>query len=235
MSRAGISRQSLRGILAILALGWAVAGRAQESYYVMVFGAQQTPPRAKYSHSFAVFVKTSGRPGPGCLVETHTISWMPRSLAIRIRALLPECGKNLAIPTTFHWICSTRQRVSMWGPYQIKQDLYDRGLAQIALLESGQVLYKAVDTGYRSDHASNCIHAISSIVDGYRLRIVSPSFGETASYYITTRLEPWFIGCCTHDWVIAAAGLGGYPVIRRPLEPPRTGLVFSLLGLDPRR
>jgi hypothetical protein len=118
----------------------------------------------------------------------------------------------------------------MWGPYRIDRDLYCRALRQIAVLESGRIGYKAIDSGYPTAVASNCIHAISSIAGGYRLRVFSPSFGETASYYITRRLEPWIINPeQTHPWVATRLGLDSYPILRRDLENPRSGLIWGTL------
>src|SRR6202022_3434320 len=100
------------------------------------------------------------------------------------------------------------QRVSLWGPYQIDRDLFERAVRQIRLLDSGQVLYKANDTGYRVDHVSNCIHAVSSIVEGIRLRVGSPGWGETASYAVLVRFQPWVIDHDrVHPWVGSALGL----------------------------
>jgi hypothetical protein len=226
------------GALVLLAV--TNSARADEFYYVLVFGSQQVPARATYSHSFAIFAKATGQ-GPcaqSYQLEAHTISWTPQAMDIRIGALLPECGQNLEINHTMQWALSTGQRISLWGPYQIRRDLYDRALAQINLLESGRVKYKAVDSGFPTNIASNCIHAISSVADGHRLRVMSPSFGETASYYVTRRLEPWIIDPCQkHDWVFERLGLGAYPVIHRELENPQSGVflgaINALLGRDP--
>src|SRR5262249_45612718 len=109
-------------------------------------------------------------------------------------------------------------------------DLYYRAARQAAFLERGQVQYKLIDSGFRTDVASNCIHAVSSIVDGFRLRVFSPSYGETASYYITRRLLPWIIDPNQkHDWILTLLGLDGYPLIHRELENPRSGLFWSTL------
>jgi hypothetical protein len=204
--------------------------QASEFYYMLVFGSQQIPPRARYSHTFATFVKATGE-GPdvaGYRLESHTISWSPRTLDIRVCALQPECGQNLELHPTIGWVLSTGQRISLWGPYQIDRDLYDRAMQQIGLLQSGQVQYKAIDTGFPTDVASNCIHAVSSVTGGYRIRVISPSFGETASYYVTRRFCPWIIDCGRkHDWVSTRLGLDCYPLLRRELENPRSGLILG--------
>jgi hypothetical protein len=202
------------------------AARAQEMYFLMVFGSQQTPPRPKYSHSFATFVKaTPAADGKRWALEAHTISWLPADLEIRTWALLPEPGRNFDLPATLNWVYGTEQRLSMWGPYRIDPDLYHRALRQIGVLSSGRVLYKAIDTGYSTDGVSNCIHAVSTITGGSRLRVTVFGYGEVASQAILGRLEPWVLDrCVTHDWVAASLGLTRYPIIRRDYEP-LTGLL----------
>src|SRR5204863_1128531 len=136
-------------------------------------------------------------------IEAHTISWLPANLKIRFLALLPEPGHNFDLHETLRFVLNDCQRVSLWGPYQINCDLYQLACKQIQLLQSGEVRYKAVDSGYPSNRVSNCIHALSSIVDGYRVRVLSPGWGETASYTILQRYRPWIIDQChTHDWLV---------------------------------
>jgi hypothetical protein len=97
-------------------------------------------------------------------------------------------------------------------------------------LESGQVLYKAVDFGYDPDHVANCIHAVASIVRGNRLRIPSTAFGEPAAYLLARRMRPWFVdGACTHDWVARRLGLDHYPLRRRGLDAPPCGWLRATL------
>jgi hypothetical protein len=215
--------------------------RAQETYYVVVLASQQTPPRAKYSHTFAIFVRVCHccNSPEQCTVESHIISWMPKALDIRLEALLPETGANLDLDTSIRWALSTDQRISMWGPYQIEGDLYCRALKQLALLQSGKVRYKAIDTGYPLSFASNCIHAVSSVVGGIRLYVSRPNHGETASFDALRRMRPWIIDYeHRHDWLVPALGLNCYPIIHREWEKPRSGLfwyaVRSTLGIAPR-
>jgi hypothetical protein len=227
------------GALALaLALALPGAARADEHYYVLVFGSQRSPPNPNHSHSFAVFVKATGR-GPcadSYRLEAHSISWMAVDGVVRVNALLPECGRNFGLYETLRIVQDDGQRVSLWGPYQIDRDLYDRALAQIDLLESGRVQYKAVDVGRCVNRVCNCIHAVSAVEDGYRLAVLSPGWGETASYYLTLRMEPSIIDCNRrHDWVATRLGLDRYALIRRDLENPRSGLINTLLGRDPER
>src|SRR5262249_5620483 len=108
-------------------------------------------------------------------------------------------------------------RVSLWGPYQIRKELYDRALIQIGRLESGVVSYKAMDALHRTSNASNCIHALSDVVDEQGpLRICSQGFGEVASYYITRRYEQWLINPeQVHLWVGNLLGVQRHAIIWR--------------------
>src|SRR4051794_244283 len=214
------------GWVAALALVPAPAARAEEFYYLLVFGSQRTPREARYAHTFGTFVKATGWGPCGDVysLEAHTVSWLPRTLEVRVRALRPEPGVNLGLHETIRYALGNGERISLWGPYRIDRELYCLALSQIRLLESGQVRYKAVDTGHHSDRVSNCIHALSSIAEGYRLRVISPAWGETASYAVLRRLLPWVLdGACTYPWVASRLGLDAYPLIRRPLAPPRSG------------
>src|SRR5947209_18198000 len=96
---------------------------------------------------------------------------MPANRTIRPLACRPEYGHNFGLHETLRYALDNGDRVSLWGPYRIDRDLYYRALDQIALLESGDVLYKAIDAAYATDSVSNCIHAVSSIVDGHRLSV----------------------------------------------------------------
>jgi hypothetical protein len=218
-----------------LGLGCAPGARAGEAYYVLVFGSQQVPNNPDYSHSFATFVRTTWPGDTACpqappRLEAHTISWLPRTLEVRSLALLPECGHNFDLHETFRYALANDERVSLWGPYQIEPELYALALNQIALLESGEVLYKANDIGRRSDRVSNCINAVGSVVDGHGLRVPRPVWGETASYAVLRRYLPWVIDPDrVHPWVGAALGLNAYPIIYRDRESPHSGAFLGPL------
>ena len=211
---------TLLSALALLALPLPEVARAGEAHYLLVFASQRVPNNPNYSHTFATFVRASwpgDGPCPRCpTLEARTISWLPRSLVVRTLALLPECGRNLGLHETLRYVLASEERVSLWGPYRIDAALYRRALRQAALLESGWVLYKANDMGYYSDDVSNCVHAVSSLADGHRLRFGIPVWGEVASCRVLNELSPWVLDrgrVC--PWVGCALGLGRYPIIYR--------------------
>jgi hypothetical protein len=219
-----------RGTLAVVLLSLAFAGGAQghEAYFLLMFGSQQTPNNPDFSHSFATFVHASWEgPSPVCpRLEVCTISWLPRNLCVRTVALLPEIGQNFDLHTTLCYALNNGERVSLWGPYQIDRDLFLRARAQACLLQSGQVRYKAVDSGFPSDCVSNCIHAISRITEGSRLHLLSPTWGETASFFVLEEMAPWVLNPCqTHPWVGSVLGIDRYPIIYRSWENPHSGAI----------
>ena len=208
------------------------AARGEEFYYVAVFGSQTTPPDPNYTHSFAAFVKACGDgpcPREFVVEECFTISWLPRTLKVRTYALLPECGVNLPLHDALRYVLANHERVSLWGQYQINKELYCQAARQAALLESGRVKYKAVDSGFPTDRVSNCIHAIATPAGGYRVRVLSPGFGETASWAVLQRYKPFIIDSDrTHEWVFSYLGLEAYPIIRRDFDVnPRSGIFWS--------
>ena len=225
--------------LPLFFLGFAGSAGAGEEYYILMFASQRVPANPNYSHTFATFVKVSW-PGDGlpknALVEAHTISWLPANLVIRTGALRPECGHNFGLEASLKEAYRTNQRVSLWGPYRVEPELYFRALNRKAELESGKILYKANDVGYRSDRVSNCIHAVSTIVEGPKLRVASPGWGQSASYYVLKEMKPSILSHEPVRWVGFALELEQYPIIYRDYRNPRSNAVFGpafrLLGSE---
>lgn len=219
--------RSFCAVLSLFVLSVPVpTAHGEEHYFLMVFGAQSIPNRPNYSHSFAAFVHAVGE-GPGVenyALEAHTISWLPETLEIHTLRLLPERGHNLDLQTSLAFVASVHDRLSMWGPYEIYEELYNRALAQIDRLESGSVAYKAVDALHPASKTSNCIHALSDVTSRpHCVRLLSPGFGQIASYHMVLRFEPWIIDPdVTHDWVAARLGVDTDALIRRRIaEKPK--------------
>jgi hypothetical protein len=145
-----------------------------------------------------------------------------------VQALLPEPGRNFDLHTTLRFCQCNDMRISLWGAYRICPELYWLAAKEVTLLESGQVRYKAADMGYPSDRVTNCIHALATVVEGPRLRVASPGWGEPASWAILQEYEPYILQPgCTHPWVGSALGLDQYPIIYRDWESPRS---FAVRG-----
>jgi hypothetical protein len=231
------NRQSRRTVLMVFAALLALFSCAQgacaaDAYFVLMFAGQRIPNDPDYSHSYATFVRATwdeNRPNPlPPRLEAHTISWLPANMKVRTYALLPECGHNFDLHTTVRWALGNDMRTSLWGPYQIDPQLYGRAIQQISLLQSGKVLYKANDLFYETDKVSNCIHAVGTTVGGHRVHVAVPGWGETASYALLLRLDPFIIDRCrVHPWVGSAVGLDQYPIYYRDWAGPRSGAFFG--------
>jgi hypothetical protein len=200
---------------------------ARECFYVLIFASQRTPNEPDYSHTFATFVRATWPGEESCPqtahLEAHTISWLPRTMRVRVVALHPECGHNFALDMTIRHSLETRDHVSLWGPYQTCPELYQLALRQIARLESGQVSYKAMDLGYSPERVCNCIHAVEMVTGVARLRIPKPAWGDPASYQVVQRFLPWIIEPdLVYPWVASSLGLYEYPILHRDWrQPPR--------------
>jgi hypothetical protein len=234
-------RQSNRGLsflAMLLILAGAPSALGGEEYYLLMFGSQRQPANPNYSHTFATFVRATWIGDGPCPVnptlEAHTISWLPANLKIRTNALLPECGHNFDLHESLDFAYSTEQRVSLWGPYRIEPELYHRALTRKGNLESGRIQYKANDVGHLSNRVTNCIHAVSSIADGPKLRVASPGWGQSASYFVLLKLDRWVISQETVPWVGSALDLDRYPIIYRDWANPRSnaiiGPIYRALG-----
>jgi hypothetical protein len=107
----------------------------------------------------------------------------------------------------------------------VAEDLYDRSVKQIARLNSGKVLYKAIDPDYgpQATYIFDCIHAVTDM-DGPARRSNYDEmrrFGFAASAYLTgvmaraNRLDT----SVTHQWVAEALDLNKYCIQRRTVAP----------------
>jgi hypothetical protein len=217
-----VTRIAMVAALALLAR-LAPGSQAAESYYVVIFAAQQHDGtnHAHIAHSFGTFVKLTwaDQCHPAPRMEAFTISWLPQTMDVHLWRVLPEPGVNVDLPASLALAQRQCQCVSMWGPYEIQPCLYERALARKAELESGHVRYKALDTGFPTARVTNCIHALSDIAfDTKRLRLGTPSWGDPASFFIVQSFRHWIIAEeRTHDWLLPPLGLANYPVIRRDL------------------
>ncbi|WP_165246885.1 hypothetical protein [Paludisphaera soli] len=151
------------GLIALATLCAAGAEvRAQDRFYVVVFGAQPHPKQLRRTHAWATFVRVSGDPAdPNAPCWQHTISWLPATLEIRPLAAHPEPGVNLDLDRTLAVMRDYGAHTTAWGPIEIGPDLYNRSLAVKARLESGQVGYRALtsDCDLLMD---DCNHAVAS-------------------------------------------------------------------------
>lgn len=221
-------------------LAWTGNAKAGEEYFLLMFSSQRIPNDPNYAHTFATFVRTRWQGNGPCpanaAIEAHTISWLPANLKIRVGALQPEPGHNFNLYETLDFAYSCEERVSLWGPYPIENGLYCKALQRKSEIEGGHIRYKANDMGYRSNRVSNCIHAVSTIVEGPKLRVASPGWGESSSYFVLKEMEPWILSKQVVPWIGSALDLDRRPIIYRDFQNPRSnavfGPVFRVLGSE---
>jgi hypothetical protein len=168
-----------------------------------VFAYQTEPRRPRFSHTFATFAKSDGDS-----FEAHTISWLPQSQAIRVLRRFSEPGANFGLKETVEIAASVGARVYEWGPYEIEPELYQRALWQIDSLNSGRIMYKAVDANWRGNGASNCIHAVADVDTERGFLKVGREYGAAASALVAEHLSPWIIQPDRqHPWVNEKLGI----------------------------
>ena len=194
-----------------------------EHFYVTLFGSQTTPRIPRLSHSWGTVLHVvdqgEGRPP---LVESHTISWLPATLEIHPWDFHTERAVNLDLPETLRSVLAKGERVSQWGPYECRPNLYYRFLVQKEFLESGRIGYQLVDTvgeAARTGGGCDCIHAMTDM-DPQMSRNHYPliRYGESASRFIVRecrRRDVLIHPDQTHPWLNAYLGLESYPIRHR--------------------
>jgi hypothetical protein len=205
--------------------------KPESRYYVMIFGCEGRPKLPRNAHTWMTLVKATPKDGKKDEYEVlaQTISWMPRTLEVRLLRRRPECGVNLTLPQSLNLARCMGACTVMYGPYEVNPtvavDLYEKTEKQIARLNSGRVLYKCVDPdGSAAYCVCNCIHAVTDL-DGVGRRGANydevERWGIDASYNLARRM--WnakrIDTSTTHNWLIAALDIRG--VQQRLLPKPR--------------
>ncbi len=197
--------------------------RPDEKYYLIVFGAQSTPKVARKTHTWGTIVRVRRKgEDQNAEIESHTISWLPATLKIRVFRFDVEPGIDLGLHETIRFALKNKERVSEWGPYECRPRLYHRSLVQKEFLDSGRIGYQAVDTigeAARKGNGCDCIHALTDQDPLFnRSRYPLNRFGDSASEFIVR--EMWKRDLLLHpeqtdDWLQEVLGLNEYPIVRR--------------------
>jgi len=177
-------------VLIILALGQ-VPVRGEDRYYMLIFASQGQPVVPSTSHTFAVFVKASGERDED--IESHCISWMPRDLLIETLRPMPVTGKNLTLEESLKYARSIDARITLWGPFPIKPELYAMAAEQAIRLNANMIDYIVLDNGRRGTRASNCMHAVCDL-DSTRPRLATgTAFGELGTQMVLRHFERYIL------------------------------------------
>jgi hypothetical protein len=197
-----------------------------ERFYLLVFGSQSQPIRPKYTHSWVTGVRVVDQgPGQPPVIEASSISWMPATLDIHPLRFRVEPGVNLDLCSTIRMARDNSERISLWGPYEIRPGLYRKLLIQKDFMESGQIGYQCIDTigEARRGTGCDCIHAITDCDAQYSRQAYPLSrFGERASAYMVRQIMERggvIDSCTTHDWLLKPLGIADCPIVRRTYEP----------------
>ncbi|HVJ80092.1 MAG TPA: hypothetical protein VNC50_03390 [Planctomycetia bacterium] len=219
-------------------LGSAVQACAAERYFALFFAYQSCDRKPEESHTFVEFIRAEVNAGvPPVILERNTISWLPRTLIVRIRAWRSEPGRNLTLDETF--AAARCKEILAWGPYELTCEAYRLAMIRKRLLESGAMMYKAVDNiPGQSDKFTNCVHAVAEIdPDARRIGQYNVKYGEYATRQVIRHFErqDFLINpCAPHDDVYRALGLDDRRIDRRNDWPDRgngfTKFLRSLFG-----
>jgi hypothetical protein len=181
----------------------ASSARGDERYFLVMFGAQAEPNLPRFAHSFATFVKASGNGQfpKDYKIETKTISWLPAKLTVQPLLRTPVPGKNLDLAATLAW-AKAEARVTAWGPFEVKKELYDQAVKQIERLESGKLAYIALDGRSRGAGAVNCIHALSDLDAKQAALNTGTAHGNAASLLVLGHFAKWLVNPeMDHRWL----------------------------------
>jgi hypothetical protein len=195
------------------------AAKANDLYFMLLLSQERDPLAPRFSHTYAAFVRAQRAAGEkDYRLETHSISWLPATLDIRLLRRA-EPGVNLSLKASLDLSKSLETRISMWGPFQIQKELYDRALRQEAKLNRRGTLWKAADGAFRQQgEAVNCFHAVSDIDTDRGLLETGTAHGDAATEMVAQHLRRWVVDPeRTHDWVADRLGLKKYSITQRKM------------------
>jgi hypothetical protein len=204
-----------------------------ERYYIIVFGSQSTPKIPRLTHTWATIIKATwnaGQPEPA--LTEYTISWMPATLHIRTFSLRTEPGVNLRMHESIEIMQGKGQRVSMWGPYEVRPRGYLRFLIQKEFMESGRVGYQCVDKRGEAGKCGagcDCIHAITDMDPEFdRTRYPLRWYGDAGSEHIVQQIASRGLtvhGMQVEEWLVPRLGLDCAGIVRRTYAGPVNDMV----------
>lgn len=164
--------------------------RAGEKYYVIFMAHQDSENTIPMSHTFAVFLRTTGEGANRTIVETATINWLPEAGHVALTRPA-EPGVNKTLAQTLAWAKERNLEVTMRGPYEIDADFYRQAVAQVARLENGRFQYRCYAARSRNT-AKNCIYAVADLFDDETPLDTGSSRGLEATMKVVEYFKPRF-------------------------------------------
>ena len=145
--------------------------------------------------------------------------WLPQTLEVRVWSPLPEPGVNLDLYQTLDAVSAHGERVTLWGPFVITPDIYERSLQVYHILQSGVVQYRAISTASNL-LISDCIHAVAAVDPVFGrghyplIRIGDPASRFLAREIVVRSVENRGIDQAAYDnsWLIPRLGLDRYAI-----------------------
>jgi hypothetical protein len=146
---------------------------------------------------------------------------------------------NLDLMTSIRFTLGMCERVALWGPFEVNplvaEEVYATTRKQIAMLESGRVMYKSLDfEGAAAAWCKNCIHAVSDM-DGIGRRLnyneIQHNGWEGSRVIVrymaaANRIDP----SVRHEWVAEALGINKYCISRQQVQVCRP-VVYAPLAV----
>jgi hypothetical protein len=216
----------------LMAMFSTASARADEHYFVLIFGSQSHPKVLRRTHTWATFVKAVGE-GPDLstyALEVNTISWLPASLNVKVWWPLPEKGVNYDLDQTLRFVYQRGESVTLWGPFVIGKQVYERSLRVRQVAMSGRAQYRAISNSYDM-LVSDCIHAVAAVdpVLGRNhyplIRIGKPASRYIARQIMTRSLFDQYQ--FDNSWLIPRLGLCRYPIeVIAPRRIPKESCVL---------
>ncbi len=217
--------------IALVALALTTPARAGTYYYAMVFGSDASPKQFRYAHTWATFIKATGEgTDPNAYaIELRTISWMPQKLDVRVLNPIPEPGVNVDLYRTLAIEYGHGDTVTMWGPFVILPEIYERAGGVISVLESGEARYRAISG--MEILTGDCIHAVAAVDPIFgRGHYPLIRIGKPASRYMARQAVMRSVyDQYQYDsaWLIPRLGLDRYPIeVVPPRAIPKRGCVL---------
>jgi hypothetical protein len=190
-------------------------------YYLLVFAGEKDVLCPRTAHVWAVYVRAEPTPDGTVRLETVDISWLPETLYVHILALRPEPGRNLSLAETFAFMAGPRERLDLWGPFEIDARRYREAIEHKARLESGSVLYRAnlVVSGHKVMH---CLRAVAAVHPDFEARHqVAAGYGRWGTRpYVADLVEAGVARSpvCNADWLLPALGVPPHSLIRHTVR-----------------
>lgn len=204
-------------ICALALLGDVRSAKGADFFYMLVFGSESDPKRLRLTHTYATFVRATGDgPDPANYnLAVHTISWVPASLDVQVRRVHAEPGVNLDLHSTMQQVLKHHQNVTMWGPYLISREIYNKSIVVLNKLNSGAERYRALDGPFNKS-ISDCIHVVDDVDRRFgRRRYPLDRVGKPASAFIAQRIvrrTQFDQSLLDNSWLIPRLGLTAYPM-----------------------